>query len=418
LIMNRKRVSLTALLVLFVLVTAVAISGCGKKKASAKKSEGKSTEATTEAVDNSVPITEFTVTAPSNHMRVGDEFPLDIRILPEDATNTKLEWTIKDADTADSENESQPAEETTGQDVQAEATETGESGAAEAGESRAAEYIEITSDGKLVAEEGAEKHNVVITAKTTDGSNLEQSFTLRIYPEIDPDQPMVAVTFDDGPNPSTTNVMLDALEENYAKATFFVLGTAVNNYPETVKREYDLGMEVGTHTTSHSELTKLSGSALDKEVSDSVKSIEKADGVKPNLMRPPYGAYNDEVLAVAKSYDLCCVNWSLDTEDWKTKNADDTYRMVMTATDGDVILLHDIHEYNVKAVQRFVPDLIDAGFQLVTVPELYAARGETLKPGTIHFRTDPTTEKTEETTEAAYNEEEDELLNDNEDLEE
>jgi len=95
------------------------------------------------------------------------------------------------------------------------------------------------------------------------------------------------------------------------------------------------------------------------------------------------------------------MNWSLDTEDWKTKNADATYKMVMTATDGDVVLLHDIHQYNVDAVKRFVPDLMAAGFQLVTVPELYENRGETLEPGTIHFRTDPTTESTGETTAAS-----------------
>ena len=72
--------------------------------------------------------------------------------------------------------------------------------------------------------------------------------------------------------------------------------------------------------------------------------------------------------------------------------------MVMTATDGDVVLLHDIHEYNVAAVERFVKDLQAEGFQLVTVSEMYEARGETLDPGTIHYRTDPTTEVSEETT--------------------
>ena len=94
------------------------------------------------------------------------------------------------------------------------------------------------------------------------------------------------------------------------------------------------------------------------------------------------------------------MNWSLDTEDWKTKNADATYNEVMKAQDGDVVLLHDIHEYNVDAVKRFVPDLIAQGFQLVTVPELYKARGETLDAGTVHYRTDPTTQAVTETTPA------------------
>ena len=76
-------------------------------------------------------------------------------------------------------------------------------------------------------------------------------------------------------------------------------------------------------------------------------------------------------------------------------------REVMKAQDGDVVLLHDIHEYNVDAVKRFVPDLIAEGFQLVTVPELYEARGETLEAGTVHYRTDPTTQAGTETAPAA-----------------
>ena len=366
------------LVFLLVLCLVFSMTACGKSKSSQSKSAAKkeSQEAATKGPDNSVPITELTVTSPVNNMRVGEEVRLDVKILPEDASNKKLKWTFSEAD----------------------------------------EYLEVSSEGVLTAEPGAEKHDVTITVKTTDGSKLEQSFKLRIFPEIDPDKPLVAITFDDGPNPSTTNVMLDALEENYAKATFFVLGSNAKEYPETVKREYEAGMEVGTHTYSHTQLTTLSGSALDKEVADSVEAIEKADGAKPSLMRPPYGSYNKEVLAAVKEHGLCCVNWSLDTEDWKTKNADATYKMVMTAVDGDVVLLHDIHEYNVDAVKRFVPDLIEKGFQLVTVSEMYKTRGETLDPGTVHFRTDPTTEKTEETT--AVQEEatgQDPLLTDDED---
>ena len=110
-------------------------------------------------------------------------------------------------------------------------------------------------------------------------------------------------------------------------------------------------MEVGTHTYSHVVLTSLSASALDSEISKSVDAINKAIGVKPSLMRPPYGAVNKTVLSAVGGYNLCCMNWSLDTEDWKTKNADATYNEVMKAQDGDVVLLHDIHEYNVDSFQ-------------------------------------------------------------------
>lgn len=244
--------------------------------------------------------------------------------------------------------------------------------------------------------------SVKVTATATDGSKLSASFDLRIYPAIDPSKPMVAITFDDGPNPETTTPMLDALEENYAKATFFCLGSECRLLSRKQYREnITLVMEVGTHTYSHVVLTSLSASALDSEISKSVDAINKAIGVKPSLMRPPYGAVNKTVLSAVGGYNLCCMNWSLDTEDWKTKNADATYNEVMKAQDGDVVLLHDIHEYNVDAVKRFVPDLIAEGFQLVTVPELYEARGETLEAGTVHYRTDPTTQAGTETAPAA-----------------
>ena len=346
---------------IFAIIKNLTAPASADNKAGNKGSNSaKATEASTEAPDNSVPMTDLKVTAPATTIRVGETMQLEISHKPSNATNTKLKWICsKDG------------------------------------------MVTVTKDGVLKPGKNAGKNTVKVTATATDGSKLSASFDLRIYPAIDPSKPMVAITFDDGPNPETTTPMLDALEENYAKATFFCLGQNAGYYPETVQREYNLGMEVGTHTYSHVVLTKLGASQLDDEISKSVDAINKAIGVKPTLMRPPYGAVNKTVLSAVGGYNLCCMNWSLDTEDWKTKNADATYNEVMKAQDGDVVLLHDIHEYNVDAVKRFVPDLIAEGFQLVTVPELYKARGETLDPGTVHYRTDPTTQATSETVPAA-----------------
>lgn len=321
-------------------------------------------EATTEGekVDNSVPMTKFTVTAPEPSIREGQTMQLDIKTEPANATNTKIKWTCNKEG-----------------------------------------LVDISEDGVLTPAEGSEKNTVTIIGETTDGSKLSQTFDLRIYPKIDPSKPMVAITFDDGPYDKTTPTMLDALEDNYAKATFFCLGQNAEYYPDVVKREYDLGMEVGTHTYQHLQLTTLDGDALESEITKALEANKAATGVEPTLMRPPYGSADDTVLKAVGKHNLVCINWSLDTEDWKTKNADATYEQVMKATDGDIVLLHDIHDYNVNAVKRFVPDLIEEGYQLVTVSELYEARGEKLDPGTLHYRTDPTTEATGET-EAASSE--------------
>ena len=345
---------IVAVLVLGLFTIGKKISGGDSKKADSDTlvTETQAKETTEQKADNSVPLTKLEIKAPAGNVRVGEELPLEIKTEPADATNTKLTWTINDDSLA--------------------------------------ELFTISDTGVLTMLDGAEKHDVTLKAEAADGSGLSVTIDLRVFPKIDPSKPMVAITFDDGPNPDTTNVMLDAIEKNYAKCTFFVLGQNAEYYPEVVKREYELGQQVGTHTYSHQQLTKLQGSALTQEIEKGVKAIEAAIGVAPILMRPPYGAYNDTVRAEAKKYGLCCVNWSLDTEDWRTKNADATYQMVMKVVDGDVVLLHDIHEYNVDAVKRFIPDLMEQGFQLVTVSEMYAARGETLDPGTIHFRTDPT----------------------------
>lgn len=362
--MIRNIVSIFVVVVLlfgiFAIVRNLTATASTDKLSKTKKNTKTMAEVSTEKADNSVPMTELTVSAPKTSVRVGEEMQLAISHKPENATNTKLKWKCSKGG-----------------------------------------MVTITKDGILKPTKKSGKNTVTVKAYATDGSKLSTSFQLRIYPAIDPSKPMVAITFDDGPNPDTTNIMLDALEQNYAKATFFCLGQNAGYYPETVKREFDLGMEVATHTYSHVQLTTLSNEKLQEEIDKSMDAIKKATGISPTLLRPPYGAVNKSVLSVVGENKLCCVNWSLDTEDWKTKNANATYNMVMKATDGDVVLLHDIHEYNVDAVKRFVPDLIAQGFQLVTVPELYAARGETLESGTIHYRTDPTTQESEETTAAS-----------------
>ena len=343
------------------------------KKADRKGSDKKDKEekdVEDKKADNSVPMTSLKIEPAAAHIR--EEAPLALKISyePKNATNTKLKWSCSDEEVED--------------------------------------LIAVSDDGTLTVKEGGGMHTVTITGKATDGSKLSSKFDLRIYPKIDPNKDMVAITFDDGPNPDTTNPMLDVFEENYAKATFFCLGNRTDQNPEVVKREYDLGMEVGTHTYSHQDLMAISDSAREEEISKGVESIKNAIGVAPTLLRPPYGAYvkpsiskkadyDGRVRAIASKYGLTCVNWWVDTDDWRYKSADKTYEGVMTVKDGQIVLLHDIHEFNVDAVRRFVPDLIAQGYQLVTVTEMFETRQNDLGPDIVHYYTDPTTQSNGET---------------------
>ncbi len=199
---------------------------------------------------------------------------------------------------------------------------------------------------------------------------------LRSRPGIDPSRPMLALTFDDGPGPYTDRI-LDCLAQNNAKATFFVVGNRLGRYGAQLKREAELGMEIGNHSWSHASLTNLGDSALASQINDTnTKALETA-GVCPTVMRPPYGSHN---AAVRSAAGMPVILWSIDTLDWKTRNADATYKAVIDkAKDGDIILMHDIHESTAAAVERIVPELVRRGFQLVTVSELgqYRAGGLT-----------------------------------------
>lgn len=196
-------------------------------------------------------------------------------------------------------------------------------------------------------------------------------------------KPMVALTYDDGPRKENTKKLLDCLEENGAKATFFMLGNCVDIAPENVKRMKELGMEIGSHTWDHSQLTKLSESQVKKQIDDTNAKLKAVCGSEPTVLRPPYGAHNSTVDSVA---GVPIILWNVDTLDWKTKNANSTYEAIMSSvSDGDIILMHDIHDASVEASLRVIPELIKRGYQLVTVSEMGKAKlGDEYKAGKVY----------------------------------
>lgn len=193
--------------------------------------------------------------------------------------------------------------------------------------------------------------------------------------------PLIALTFDDGPGPYTEK-LLDCLEENNVKATFYMLGQNVEKYPDIVKRMKDLGMELANHTYDHKDLTKLTEDQISEEINKTSSLIQDAAGELPDTLRPPGGSYNDQVQELA---GMPIVKWSIDTKDWKTKSEDATYQCVIdNVQDGSVVLMHDIHEWSVDAAIRLIPDLLEEGYKLVTVQELAEAKGITLGDGQIY----------------------------------
>lgn len=191
-------------------------------------------------------------------------------------------------------------------------------------------------------------------------------------------KPSVAITFDDGPGDYTDRI-LTCLEQNKAKATFFMLGQQIESYPEAVKRMEALGCELGNHTYSHKELTKLTQEEISKQIGDTDKLLADLVGHGATVVRPPYGSVDDTVKA---SVGTPMILWSIDTLDWETKDPDQTIQSVVDGvTDGSIILMHDIYEETAQAAEVLIPKLIEAGYDLLTVHELAARHGVELKTG-------------------------------------
>ncbi len=191
----------------------------------------------------------------------------------------------------------------------------------------------------------------------------------QIIRDIDPTKPMVALTFDDGPSAKYTDKILDILEDYDSVATFFEVATNLKYAPDALRRAEQLGCEIGSHTTTHANLSKLDAAGIKAELSKTNAEFERVLGHKPTLLRPPYGACND---TVKQNCDQYLIGWSVDTLDWQSRDANKVINAVQREDNlnGDVILMHSLYESTVQATEKLVPWLISEGYQLVTVSEL------------------------------------------------
>ena len=201
---------------------------------------------------------------------------------------------------------------------------------------------------------------------------------------IDPEKPMIALTFDDGPSNNTPHI-LDLFATFGGKGTFFVVGSRVSTYADAIGRTAAEGHEVGIHTWNHTNLTKVSNDQIKAEIMDTQNAVQQYAGFTCAAVRPPGGAANDTVKAVAGELGFYLANWSIDTEDWKTRDADATYEAIMSqACDGAIVLCHDLYESTAAAMERVIPELIAQGYQLVTVSELLSYSEGGAQPGHLY----------------------------------
>lgn len=235
----------------------------------------------------------------------------------------------------------------------------------------------FTSDQKRQSafEVQNEEENESLAENVVDESKSEERV-------IDPNKPMIALTFDDGPG-AYTDKLLDILEKYDARATFFLTGTRVNRYPDAIYRMYEMGCEIGNHTEEHKDLARLKKKAIKSQVSKTNEKIKKITGQDTQMVRPPYGSVDKLVKETVKRP---LIHWSVDTNDWKKKDARKITKYIKNhVQDGDIVLLHDIHKFTVKSMETIIPYLVKEGYQLVTVSEMAEARGVELKAGKQYF---------------------------------
>lgn len=185
--------------------------------------------------------------------------------------------------------------------------------------------------------------------------------------------PVIALTFDDGPYPKVTGHILDVLEKNGVCATFFVLGSRIEGHEDMLTRMDELGCEIGNHSFSHADLTRLSKADCQRELSDTDAEIRRVTGHEASVVRPPYGYYNKTVMSAA---GRPLILWTVDTNDWRGKAPGEIADYVIQqAKEGSVILMHDQQTQTADAMEMIIPTLIDEGFRFVTVSELIRLTG-------------------------------------------
>jgi hypothetical protein len=198
---------------------------------------------------------------------------------------------------------------------------------------------------------------------------------------VDASKPMVALTFDDGPGKYEDRI-LAAFQKYGGKGTFFFVGNQAEKYPDVVKRVAEAGHEVANHSYKHENLPKLSQAGATQSLAKTNEILRRLSGQSVSLVRPPYGATSSSVKAALQNQGQASILWSIDTLDWKTRNAKSSINIVLQQVkDGDVILMHSIYAQSAEAAEALIPALQERGYQLVTVSELAKARGVSLQAG-------------------------------------
>ena len=207
---------------------------------------------------------------------------------------------------------------------------------------------------------------------STPASNMTGARELPIYC-VGTDKNQVALTFDAAWGNEDTQKILDILEKYGVKATFFMTGGWVESYPEDVKRILAAGHDLGNHSQNHKNMSQLTDEQCRQELMEVHKKVQELTGYEMFLFRPPYGDYDNHVIANAKACGYTSIQWDVDSLDWKNYGVDSILKTVLEHKhlgNGSIILCHNGAKYTAEALEQLIVGLQEKGFELVPVSEL------------------------------------------------
>ncbi|MGN0656490.1 MAG: polysaccharide deacetylase family protein, partial [Ruminiclostridium sp.] len=235
-----------------------------------------------------------------------------------------------------------------------------------------------TTAKQTTAETTAKQTTAKTTAETTALKTEREQETTTMEAPAETEKKYIALTFDDGPNTTTTAAVLDVLEEYGVTASFFVIGQNISSESgKVMKRAHDMGCEINSHSYTHSYMDKMDAEEIKEEMERTAELIYSYTGEYPKFFRPPYIAVNSNLYESVDIPFICGIGCN----DWEPKVTAERRAKVITRScdDGDIILLHDAagNDQTVEALKEIIPFYLEQGYEFVTVTELFKAKGIT-----------------------------------------
>ncbi len=243
------------------------------------------------------------------------------------------------------------------------------------------EKYEQSTNSREIGVEKESKYFVTVSTSTVLEENSVED-TQEDMELNEPSDKTIALTFDDGPHEQTSQIV-NLLNSYNVKSTFYIIGSQVKGYAPLITQMHNSGHEIANHTYNHKRLTSLSKEDVYEEIEMTQQVVHEVTGEYPSSLRPTFGAMNSQLKQISH---LPLVLWTVDSRDWSSKDSNSIFNIVTKdVKDGDIVLFHDTYTSTYDALKLLLPYLIEQGYNMVTVNQLFSLNNEQLVCGKAYF---------------------------------